>query len=72
MVKSGPVHSHPKVFMLEQFLSCQVHPRRDSHPQYYVCYERKLLKNAKKSSKGVDKIKKRFIIDLWGKVGDNG
>jgi hypothetical protein len=31
-----------------------------------------LFENLKKSPKGIDKIKIRFIIELWGKVGKRG
>ena len=31
-----------------------------------------LFENSKKSPKGIDKIKIRFIIELWGKVGKEG
>jgi hypothetical protein len=33
---------------------------------------RKLFENSKKTPKGIDKIKIRFIIGLWGKVGKEG
>jgi hypothetical protein len=31
-----------------------------------------LFENSRKSPKGIDKIKIRFIIGLWGKVGKRG
>jgi len=31
-----------------------------------------LFKNSKKAPKGIDKMRIRFIIELWGKVGKEG
>jgi hypothetical protein len=41
-------------------------------PPYSHSPRRNLFENSKKSPKGIDKIKIRFIIELWGKVGKKG
>jgi hypothetical protein len=33
---------------------------------------RNFFENLKKTQKGIDKIRIRFIIELWGKVGKKG
>jgi hypothetical protein len=34
--------------------------------------KRNLLENSKKAPKGIDKMRIRFIMELWGKVGKKG
>jgi hypothetical protein len=40
-----------------------------------LCFQspgRNLFENSKKAPKGIDKMRIRFIIELWGKVGKKG
>jgi len=41
------------------------HPVLDSQDENY-------LENSRKTPKGIDKIRIRFIIELWGKMGKKG